>query len=156
MPAIETLDREQYAILWLYTGVDQYGEEQFGLPSVARVRWIQKRSKVTDAKGNTTTLDGQVISNVMIPLRSAMWLGANGNSNPITQYSALQNSGATDRQVMRVETANYTPDIKNRNTRYEIGLMRYKDAIMPIGVGYNYIGSLTQWIGSLTNYIGAE
>lgn len=129
MPAIETLDREQYAVLWLFVGVDLYDEEQFGLPSLVRVRWIQRQSKVTDKQGNTTQLDGKVITNQTIPLRSAMWLGASANA--IREYSAVQNAGSNDRQVMRVETADYTPDIKNRNTRYELGLKRYKDALMP-------------------------
>lgn len=152
MPALEVMDRYQSAVLWLLIDTAQDGEEQFGPPNAVQVRWIQKQSKITDAKGNTTILDGKVISNEEIPLRSAMWLGS--TSNPIQEFTALQNSEVPGRGIMRVETADYTSDIKNRNTRYEMGLKRYKDAIMPLIP--NYAGSNLTYAGSMTLFAGAN
>lgn len=157
MPALETIYRNQQAALWQITGVDQSGEEQFALPINIRVRWIQKQSKVTDAKGNTTILDGKVVFNQEVPLRSAMWLGS--TLDPVSEYTALQNAGTPDRNVMRVETADYTPDVKGRNTEYEFGLKRYKDATMPVFTGNHLIllggGNLRLLNGNLLSLLGS-
>lgn len=153
MPPLETADCLQQALMWPFLSKDRYGEDTFSLPSVIKVRWIDKKGRVSDPKENTIQLDAQVVAKQRLPMNCMLWLAS--TANPVTEFSNLQNSGASGRGLMRVDTDQTTPDLKNRIKRFEFGLKRYKDVIMPISASA-WAGTTLRYVGSLTDYAGAQ
>lgn len=114
MPPLETTDLRQYAVLWAAAGQDVYGAPVVADGIEIKVRWLDKLSQAVDPTGNTIQTVAQVIASQLIPVQSILWLGRLCNIvGP--PYPGLHIIVGDDN----------TPDIKNRNIRYEYKLMRY-------------------------------
>lgn len=118
MPALETRDRKQWMVFWECVGQDPYG-----LPIVSdgielKVRWNDKLAQVIDPTGNTIQSTAQIITDRTLPLQSIV---RKGRLSEVTgpPYSGLH-------IVIGDQT---TPDLKNRNNRYEFALMRYSQQL---------------------------
>lgn len=129
MPPPELSYRRQKAVLWEAYGpregskrYDRYGQVKVIAPVEIEVRWITKQSEALDPQGNTITLDATVVSAQKIPIGSTMWLGE------LSDWYGT-GSGGDDSEVMQVKTSDITVDLKGRVTRYEAGLMRYRDTL---------------------------
>lgn len=122
MPAPETSNRYQHAVLWERTGADRYGEPTRGEPVELRVRWVQKRGEVTDAQGNRTPLDAAVVVDRQIPVGSLLWLGT------LDSWQGTGSVGA-DSELHEVVTYSETPDVKGRVALRSVGLKRFRDAL---------------------------
>ena len=118
MPPLETMDRHQWIVFWEFTGQDDHG-----LPVVAngieiKVRWVDKMAQVIDPTGNTVQSSAQVISDRTLPIMSILWKGR------------LRDVIGPPYNGLHVVIGDMTtPDIKNRNNRYEFGLMRYSQEL---------------------------
>lgn len=121
MPAPETSNRYQTAVLWPTTTPDAFGQLQVGSPIEIRVRWNTKRSEAQGPNGGTITLDGQASVLQDIAIGSHMWLGTLEDF-----YGTGSGSAEEDTEVMRVATFNATPDIKNRYQQRTVGLQRLR------------------------------
>lgn len=120
MPPIEQEDRLQDALLWLADGVNEYGETLLGSPEPVKVRWVNKRRQATNPTGGTATVDATVVLDREVPVGSNMYEGT------FEDYYELGTSG--DRAgIMEVVTMDVTPDINNREFRYEAGLAFYRE-----------------------------
>ena len=81
MPAVETMDRNDAALLWVRVGRTRRGEPKVA-PLVALdprdgtgVRWVEKNSTLQRPDGTTVTATVRVIVDRPIPLYSVMWKG---------------------------------------------------------------------------------
>lgn len=129
MPAFEVMDLRQRAVLWAASGYDSYGEAKIGPPVEVAVRWLTKRRTILDAQGNTIALDAQAIVKQFVSENSLIWLG--------TIASWMEARPALP-EVCQVKTYGQTPDIKKRNTRYELGLLRWKSTAPTTTYNYSF------------------
>lgn len=121
MPGFEQRDRYQVALLWAATGAfDDFAVPVVAAPVEIRVRWVDGQSESLDPDGQTVSLDGTAVVNQFVPIGSRMWLGT------LDQWYAAPGSGGDDDQVREVKTYNGVPDIKVRNLRYKLGLMKWR------------------------------
>lgn len=127
MPPPEEAYREQSAVLWRATGTyDRYGQPKLSAAEDVDVRWIQRRTEVQDAQGNTVTLDATVISVEDIPVGSEMWLGR------LEDFLGT-GSGGPETEIHVVRTGSDSPDVKGRIFRKRYGLTKKSDALGEIG-----------------------
>lgn len=122
MPKPETSFRRQWAVLWPAGGYDEFGQPTVGEPQEIQVRWVNRQSRALSPEGNTITLDASVVTVEDIPVGSIMWEGTLDDWYGIG--SAGQDSG-----LMEVVSADYTPDLKGRVWRKNLGLKFYKDTL---------------------------
>jgi len=129
MPALETKDLYQRALVWTFSGnYDRNGQPIINLstPMEISVRWNWRKARATTPDGNTITLDASVVVGERVNVGSLMWLGTLEDWNGVGSSSS---SSAKDNQLCQVKTVNWLKDIKGRNRRHELGLMRFKDTL---------------------------
>lgn len=119
MPALEVLDLYQTAVLWEKSGDDDYAEPTFSDPEEIRVRWINSRQVVPNPLSTEQGFDVILIAPRELVIGSLMYLGT---------LSAWTGTGSADATAERfqVKKGKVVPDLKNRNIRYEYGLMRFR------------------------------
>ena len=117
MPPLETHDRRQDAVLWVANGTDDYGEAKVDAKVPLKVRWVEKQQETTDPQGNLILSDVVVVVDRVIPVNSIMWLGKEDDvaDPPVDLH-----------QVVRY---NQTGDLKNRNIRRVVYLIRYSNEL---------------------------
>ena len=117
MPALEVTDLRQYACLWAFVQQDRHGRPVVSPPVEIKVRWVLNDSQIVDPTGNTIASSGTLIASRDIHPMSLLRLG---------RLKDLPN--APDK-LHTCTINNTTPDIKNRNTRFDYNLMRYSDLL---------------------------
>lgn len=120
MPQLEVVDFIHYAVLWIITGRDRYVKPVLSSPVEIRCRWISTKKERVDAQGNTITIDAQVYVGRDILIGSLMWLG---------RLADLGVGQVPSSDVMQVVGFPKTPDLKGRNYRRMVNLMRYTDTL---------------------------
>lgn len=118
MPPLETACRFQDAVVQLAgTGVtdfDDDGATQVAAAIGIKVRWEDVKREVLDAHGNNVSIDASVVVDREILPGSVMWLGVLGSYvATVTKYRVVQ--------------YNETPDLKGRNKRRTVALMKLGD-----------------------------
>lgn len=117
MPPIETWGRFQKAVLWRNGGYDNYGEVKVLDPVEIDVRWEDTHNETVDPNGNVVAKTAQVVVNQDIAIGSILWKGELADlPSPVTNLHQV--IGKTE-----------TPDLKNRNIRRQLTLMRYKNSL---------------------------
>jgi hypothetical protein len=118
MPAIEIGDRTQKAVLWAASGsFDQDGEPTLAAATEITVRWLESQDGTLVVDGNTIQIDAKVIVDRDIPIDSVMWLGA------------LEDIATPPVDLKRVAARKHTPDIKGRETRRVLTLVRHSNEL---------------------------
>jgi len=120
MPPLEHDNLCQTAIKWSKTGYDKFGNETVGAYSELAVRWEYVQSEALDKQGNTISLDATVVTREEVNIGDQMWLGT-------SEDWLGTGSEGNESNVMYVVTQNVVPDLKNRNTRYNLGLKFFMD-----------------------------
>lgn len=121
MPPVETFERRQKAQYWAYSGVDGHGDPTVSAVATLTVRWEWGRREGMDALGNTIALDATVFVDREIPINSIMWRG-----------TAAELAATTSPTYYIVTDYRETPDLKNRNFRREVTLMRHGNSLPTI------------------------
>ena len=119
MPAFETMDLVHTAVYWEATGVDDYNNPTI-LSNVGieiPCRWTEGLAETLDAKGNVIAADASVVVDRELAIGSVMWLG---------KLVDLPDP-PTDLKYIKFRKA--TSDIKGRNTRRTVLLMKYSDTL---------------------------
>lgn len=119
MPALETRDLTQRAVLWPAQGYSDYGEAKVGAPVEVPVRWLWGQAEALDKDGGTVALDAQAVVDREVPVGSKMWLGT------LEGWYAT-GSGGTDAMLLEVKTSSEALDLKGRFAGREVGLMRFR------------------------------
>jgi hypothetical protein len=126
MPPFEYDDLNQQAVLLppqmagTIPRTNRMGEIVYDLPVQIPVRWVYVKRESKDAKGNTISIDADVVAAVSIVVGSLLLLGTMGS------YVGTGSAGGDAVEFMRVETRNWGEDIKGRIVRYEYGLCRFR------------------------------
>lgn len=114
---LETSDLKQTAVLWAATGVDDYGEVELAAYVEIDVRWETGKRETIDAQGNTIAVDSTVVADREVAVGSIMFLG---------DYDDYTNGTDT---VFRVVDYKEIPDVKNRQVRRVLSLMRQSNTL---------------------------
>lgn len=117
MPALEVYDLVENAVLWPMVGYDRFGQPAVGAPQQIKARWSRTHREVVDSKGNTIALDAEAAVGQVIPVGSHLWFG-----DLVDWYGTA--SASTDEEVYEVKSYASTADVKIRNRRMVVGLMR--------------------------------
>ncbi len=123
MPPLETMDRHQTAVLWPAAGTDEYGQPLTSSPQEISVRWNKNRSEGVDRDGTKITLDATVVTDVEVAFGSLLWLGE------LADWAGTGSAADPDDDVMVVKTRKTTKDLKGRNTRTTLGLVRFRNSL---------------------------
>lgn len=117
------MDLNDRAVLWAASSVvNQYGQYIVSpTPVELKVRWVAKQSSMLDHQGNTVAVDATAIVDQDVTLGSIMWLGG---LRDLPTPTNVPTSG-----LMVVKMFNKTGDLKNRNFRRKVGLMRSNDVL---------------------------
>lgn len=118
MPFQEVAYLRQRAVLWPAVGSDTFGQPTVGAPVEIACRWLTNRREVLDRQGNTVSIDGTVIVAVDVPIGSHLWLGT------LAQWYGTGSAGQGDQELCEAKTFDSTPDIKNRATFRQVGIVR--------------------------------
>lgn len=114
MPTLETMDLRQKAQYWAFSSRDGHGKVQVSARVEISVRWVTTRMEALNAKGDSIAYDAGAIVDREIAVGSILWLGTSA------EYAAA--STPTYYQVSDYQEAS---DLKNRNIRRKVSLMRY-------------------------------
>ncbi len=121
MPPIEIQDRTQRAVLWEASGTsDDYGKPKVIAPVEVLVRWDDTVSGSLDAQGNKTRVDATVTVDRAVPVDSIMRKGA------------LVDVPVPPTGLYRVASYSEVPDVKGRNFRRTVSLVRHSNTLPEI------------------------
>ncbi len=125
MPPIETAYRRQTALLWRWLRVDGDNEPIVDAPEEITVRWKWGQTQMAGPQGTPVGVDATVIVAEDIVIGSHMW---EGTLDEWLGHSGSGSGSAGDYTfLMEVIASNFTPDLKNRNTRRTLGLRYFRD-----------------------------
>lgn len=119
MPDIESRERNQYGTLWQASGIDNYGRVILDSPvelnpsNHTGVRFINTQNTSIDPQGRVIGIDATLITDRDIPDRSIFFPGR------LTEFTDESS------QLYEIIVVDNTPDIRNRQTRYECKLRKY-------------------------------
>lgn len=117
MPAQETTSRHQKAVLWAANGVTDYGKIKVDAAAEIDVRWEEGLQEAVDPNGETIAIDAMVVVDQDVVVGSIMWLGEKDDlaTPPV--------------DLKQVVSFNKIPDIKGREFRRTIGLIRFSNKL---------------------------
>lgn len=126
MPDLETMDRNQKAVLWAAVdeSFDEHGEQKIAAPVELDVRWVWKSKLMAGPNGDPVTVDATAVVAQEVSIGSTMWQGE------LADWYGTGSAGGDD-AVMEVVAFSETSDILHRRFRRTVGLKFYKDALPP-------------------------
>lgn len=127
MPAFETADLQQNAVIWLSVGQDRYGSPVLSQPQEIKCRWLVDLGQSADPQSNTVQGTGKLIVSLtehQVP---------NGS---IIREGKICDISTPVNKLFIVTLVDGIPDLKNRNQRTTLTVMRYSD-ILPTVVTTN-------------------
>lgn len=109
--------RRQNVVLWAIAGKDNFSAPKVSSPIALKVRWIDKQMETLDADNNVVRSDVMVKADREIAIGSIMWKGklADVASRTTSLYQVIQ--------------SRVIPNIKNRETRYTVFLIRFGETL---------------------------
>lgn len=125
MPALETFDCVDDAVVWLQSGTDVNGAPVVEYPRRLKVRWVDRRSSGGDPQSNRVSYDASIAASACldIPNDSIVWHGRLGDipgtADPPTPSADL----------FQVKTSSHARDVNGRICRREYGLQRFHDSM---------------------------
>lgn len=122
MPSIETFHRHQKAVLWTRAGTTEFNEPAFSTPIELDVRWEWTQEESLDEAGSPIIVEAMVVVDREIQEGSLMWLGE------LEDWYGTGSAGDDDYR-MRVLRYNEVPDLKGRNYRRTVALVRFRGGV---------------------------
>jgi len=127
MPAMELIGRLQKAIFWEAGGYDHDGEITVAAAVEIDVRWQVGKRRSAGPKDDTVSYDAELVVDRVITVGSVVWKGSMDDLNDLADPTA-----PTD--LYDVVDYTETSDIKNRNVRRTVLLMRRSDDLPSLTV----------------------
>ncbi len=118
--SLENSSRHQKAVLWAASAAN--GVHDYGVPKVSAkvqilVRWEERRQEAVDPDGNTIAVDIVAVVDQDIVIGSILWLGD------------IDDVATPPVDLKQVVTFSKPPDIKSRNFRRVVGLIRHSNKL---------------------------
>lgn len=120
MPTPEDSHRNQKAVLWEVSGVDDYGRRTVSAAEEVMVRWESSTPQPSNPRSNAVHADAIAVVGQAIAVDSIMWLGA------------LDDVADPPVDLMVVVDYSEVPDVKGRKIRRVVQLRRYSDSLPTI------------------------
>lgn len=117
MPALETVDLHQKAVLWAKNGTNRYGEVKVDAATEIDVRWETTERQVIGPNGSPISLDSVAYVDQDITVGSIMWLG---------ELTDVPTPPTNLREVVDFKSV---PDIRNKKTRRRVFLTKYSSTL---------------------------
>lgn len=114
MVKIETMGCKQPTVLWVFSDYDGNGEPVVAAPIEILTRW---ESQMKEFLSSDNTPIGTTVTAMVdrdIPINSRLWLGS------------LTDLPASPTGVLEVTGKDTVPDVKNRNSQYDVFLRKIK------------------------------
>lgn len=128
MPRHNSRFRRQDAVLWPFSGFDEYGRPTVGEPVELRVRWESKSETITIPSGAVVGLDALVVLDREVTIHSLMWLSPYTDREPLEHWYG-EGSAGDSTGLMEVILYEEVPDIRSRFPYRTAGLNFYKDQL---------------------------
>jgi len=119
MPVLESAWRYQKAVLWerSATVTDDYGEQKIKAAVEIAVRWEEGRRDPLSPQENALAYDARAVVGQKVLPGSVLWLGTLATlPSPLVDLFTVTNYSET-------------PDVKNRNVRRQVDLVRRSDSL---------------------------
>lgn len=124
MARLDDRTRTQDAVLWPFAGsYAADGRPQCNTPVDVQVRWNTIRREATDPQGNTVMLTAEAVVDRVIDPGAVMFLGSYEDF-----LGTGSGSGLDDSELHQVITYQEMTDLRGREMRRTVGLMRFRDA----------------------------
>jgi hypothetical protein len=121
MPPLETIDRNQNAVLWANNGTyTDDGRPEVIAAAALTVRWQTGNVESVDGFGNTIAINATVVVAQTISIGSIMWLGT------------LADIASPPVDLMEVVDYKNIPSLKGRHDRKVVLLRRYNNSLPDI------------------------
>lgn len=120
MPALEVSDLKQKAVLWANNGLDDYGQPKVSAPVEINVRWVWSKELNETPTESGEVIVGEVAVDRVIEAESILWLGT------------LASLPATKTDLCKVVGYRETPDVKGRNPRRSVTIVKFNDTLPAI------------------------
>lgn len=116
MPALETTELNQKAVLWAADGYDDHGEPKVDAGVEIDCRWENVTREVAGPGGTPIAIEAEVVVDRDVAIGSRMWLGE------------LDDYASTETKLFTAAFEK-TPDLKGRNYRRVVLLSRASDTL---------------------------
>lgn len=123
VPAFETMDLHDSAVLWTAAGTDGYGQPTVDAPAEIPCRWMYKQKEVVGPNGTPIAIDAQLVVKQAVAVGSIVWEGTLEDL-PGTGTDYTPTSG-----IMKVIGVDRAEDVKGRVMRRTLNLVRYTDSL---------------------------
>ena len=125
MPPIEIQNLNQKAVLWMSSGVDNYGKFVVTNPVEIACRWEEKRHQSMASDNTVIAADSTVYVDRLIKQGSILWKGT------LKEWVNLLTTTAP-RWLKEVTAYNEIPDIKGRKVQRTVTLAHYNEQLPTI------------------------
>lgn len=112
--------RRQDVVYWAKSSKSKFNEPTVSSGVALKVRWIDKQEESLDANNQVIKTDVTVKVDRSIAIGSIFWKG---------KLRDLPSPVSDTTNLYQVVTSREVPNIKNRSTRYTVGLIRYSDTM---------------------------
>lgn len=117
MPSIEKRNLKDYAVLWIASIKDNYGEFKVSTPIEIRVRWESLITASSDPQNTVETNTTDVLVDREIAIGSILWHGK------------LTNLPDTLTDLYKVSESDITPDLKNRFYQRSVRITKHSNEL---------------------------
>ena len=118
MPSVESASRNQSAVLWAKSSLDNFGKPTVDSPLEIYVRWEEKLKESIDSQANAIAVDATVWVAQEITVGSIMWLGT------LAEWNASEKTNL--KQVVGYRSI---PNIKGRLFEQTVTVQKYSDSL---------------------------
>jgi hypothetical protein len=119
MSRLATKRLHQYAVLWMASGShNATGEPTLNTPTEIKVRWEENRAETLDSKNDRVAIDANVAVDREITEGSILWKG-----------KLLDHTTGTSTNYKQVVAYSEIPDVKGRNPRRLVTLIKHSDTL---------------------------
>ncbi len=127
MPALETFDCVDDAVVWFLSGTDVNGNPVVEYPRRAKVRWVDRKTSAGDPQSNRISIDATIACDAClnIPVDSIAWHGR------LDQIPGTSDPPEPTSDLYQVKTYTAARDVNGRVCRREYGLQRFNGSEMP-------------------------
>lgn len=121
MPPLERMDLTETIAVWEFAGVNEFGETQVTEPIDLAARWVDAKRRSGGVDTNEIAYDASIVTTNDLLIGSIVWRGSVDSIPGTSEVPESDLFEVVDRKIAN--------DLKGRNTRYEMRLARFNNAL---------------------------